>query len=125
MWEGDANKVLDQTAMTQYKNRLHKLIPEKAQAKKANDSALLKELTDESEFITKTIAAATGLGRKDRGFTTNEKRAQSRVAKAIDRAINNIAKDHPKLGAHLNLTIKMGNSCTYNLDPTNPIDWDF
>ena len=121
----DADEDLDPRARKEILDRLHELAVQRDKAEAENDKLHLKEIDQETEAIKVRHDRATGLGWKDRGFTTIAGRARPRVKKLIVRAIKNITKDNPQLGTHLEVTIKTGYSCTYNPDPTNPINWEF
>lgn len=50
--------------------------------------------------------------------------ARLAVTKALKTAFRRIHAAHPTLGAHLDATVRRGNSCRYVPDPRYPIRWE-
>jgi len=59
------------------------------------------------------LAAATGLGRRARTFTTDHERARLSVSKAIHRALNAVSRADPMIGEHLRRSVRTGAQCSY------------
>jgi hypothetical protein len=76
------------------------------------------------EAIGAQLAAAVGLGGRDRDAGSPTERARSTVTKRIRSAIKRIAERHPALADHLAARIETGTYCVYRPDPLHPIEWD-
>ena len=77
------------------------------------------------DAIAEQLAAAVGLGGRDRRSSSDAERARSAVTKRIKEAINRIGKVMPALGRHLAARIKTGYFCSYNPHPDRPVAWKF
>jgi non-specific serine/threonine protein kinase len=77
----------------------------------------------EIDCLVAELAAAVGLGGRDRRAVAIAERARLNVTKAIKAALSKIRTSHPALGHHLATSIKTGTFCVYTLDPTHPISW--
>jgi non-specific serine/threonine protein kinase len=75
------------------------------------------------EAIAEQLAAAVGLGGRDRQAASSSERARSTVTKAVKAALNRIADHHAPLGRHLTTSIKTGTFCSYA--PDEPSPWAF
>jgi hypothetical protein len=47
------------------------------------------------------------------------------VTRAIRQAIARVGEHHPRLGEHLDQTIRTGTYCAYVPDARSPADWSF
>ena len=83
-------------------------------------------LTIEQElcFITREIARGVGLFGRDRKIASDAERARVRVTNSIKFAIGKIAEHQPKLGSHLQRTIRTGAACRYIPESAAEIVWD-
>ena len=76
------------------------------------------------DAITEQLAAAVGLGGRDRQAASSSERARSTVRKVVKAALNRISDHHAALGRHLTTSIKTGTFCSYAPDePLAP--WGF
>ena len=120
---GDAGTVLDSQAKAAYKRRLDELQADVAEAQSWNDLARATTAQAEIEFLTGELAAAVGLGGRDRRVASSAERARLMVTKAIRAALHKLRDNHPALGHHLATSITTGTYCTYTPDPTTPLSW--
>jgi DNA-binding response OmpR family regulator len=120
---GDAGTVLDPQAKAAYKRRLDELQADAAEAQRWNDLARATTAQAEIEFLTAELAAAVGLGGRDRRVASSAERARLMVTKAIRAALHKLRDNHPALGHHLATSITTGTFCTYTPDPTAPFSW--
>lgn len=77
------------------------------------------------DAIAHQLAAAVGLGGRDRRASSEADRARSTATKRIKEAIHRIAEVIPPLGHHLAARIKTGYFCSYNPHPDRPVAWKF
>jgi CheY-like chemotaxis protein len=120
---GDAGAALDAQAKAAYKRRLDELQEDLAEAQRFHDPARAANIQAEIDFLTAELAAAVGLGGRDRRAASHAERARLNVTKAIRAALRAIRASHPPLGHHLATSITTGTFCTYTPDPTQPMTW--
>ncbi|HEY5869383.1 MAG TPA: ABC transporter C-terminal domain-containing protein, partial [Candidatus Tectomicrobia bacterium] len=120
---GDAGPVLDAQAKTAYKRRLDELQADLAEAQRFHDAERAAKAQAEIDMLIAELAAAVGLGGRDRRAAAIAERARLNVTKAIKAALSKISDNHPALGHHLATSIKTGTFCAYTLDPAHPQSW--
>ena len=120
---GDAGPALDAEAKAAYRTRLDDLREELAEAEDWNDPERVARLQAEIGALTHELAAAIGLGGRDRPAASSAERARVSVTRAIRSILARIAAQDPELGAHLEATIRTGTFCSYTPDPRAPIAW--
>jgi non-specific serine/threonine protein kinase len=113
---GQGLPVLDTTAKAAYQQRLGELRDELDEAERYNDPGRADRAREEMEAITEQLAAAVGLGGRDRQAASSSERARSTVTKAVKAALNRISDHHAALGRHLAASIKTGTFCSYAPD---------
>lgn len=118
---GDAGPILDAKAKTAYRRRLHELREEVEEAESLGDRERAARAADEMAFLAHELAAAMGLGGRDRKAADTAERARVNVTRAIRRAIDHIDEVHPGLARHLDRAITTGGFCSY--DPEQPVRW--
>ncbi len=115
---------MDPQAKAAYRRRLADLREELDQAQAWGDPERAAKLSAEIDFLTQELARAVGLGNRDRKAATPAERARVSVTKAIKRASAKIAKHDPRLGNHLELTIRTGIFCSYTPGPPGTRTWE-
>jgi hypothetical protein len=70
------------------------------------------------------LAAAVGLGGRDRPTGSASERGRVSVTRAIRSSMARIADQSQPLGAHLAATVRTGTYCVYAPDPRTPITWE-
>jgi hypothetical protein len=124
-WLQNAGPILDSRAKAEYKRRIDDLRKDTEEAERFNDFHRAARDRSEMDAIAEQLAAAVGLGGRDRRFLAEAERARSAVTKRIKEAINRIAEVIPPLGRHLAARIKTGYFCSYNPHPDRPVAWKF
>ena len=107
-----AHPVLDQAAITEYRNRLKWLDTELGQLE-PGDGEDRTAARAERDWLVAQLASTTGLGGRVRSFPDEGERARVAVGKAIRRALSRIAEADPVLGGHLRQTVHTGVRCSY------------
>jgi hypothetical protein len=115
--------LLDAKARTAYAGRLKELREELEEAERHDDVGRIGPLRDEIEIIGEQLAAAVGLGGRNRTAADATERARIAVTKRIKAAIRRIASSAPELGRYLRITIKTGAFCAYVPDPKYAVTW--
>jgi hypothetical protein len=121
----DCGPILDSQAKAEYKRRINELQDDLEEAERFNDSYRAARARSEMDAIAEQLAAAVGLGGRDRRSSSDAERARSAVTKRIKKAINRIGEVIPPLGCHLAARIKTGYFCSYNPHPDRPVTWKF
>jgi hypothetical protein len=121
----DAGPILDSQAKAVYKRRIDELRNDLEEAERFNDSHRAARDRTEMDAIVHQLAAAVGLGGRDRRASSDAERARSAITKRIKESINRIAEAIPQLGRHLAARIKTGYFCSYNPHPDRPVAWKF
>lgn len=111
---GDPQPLLDQPARRSLERRVRELADHVTRARESGDLTRQAAAEEELDVVAGYLAAATGLGGRDRGFTTGEERARTAVRKAVVRAVVEIARQHPEAAEHLRERVTTGISCRYD-----------
>jgi hypothetical protein len=120
----DTGPLLDAAAKAAYRERLAAIDEEMAEAERWNDPERVALVEAERSALVRELAAAVGLGNRDRtSSTSSAERGRVSVTRAIRAAMERIGEYSPALGAHLYATIRTGTYCAYVPDPRAPIDW--
>ena len=116
--------VLDPEARAAYAQRLTELREDLDQASAWNDPERAARAATEIDALTHQLAAAVGLGGRERVTSSPAERARLSVTRAIRAALSRIGEQSPALGSHLDATIRTGTFCSYLPDPRVPISWE-
>jgi hypothetical protein len=116
-----ADPVLDEKAKAAYKARLAGLAGEIEDAEDAGSPGRAETLRSERDALVRELAAATGLGRRDRKLGDEAERARKTVSARVRDALAKIGQAHPELADHLRSSLRMGTLCSYS--PAEPITW--
>ena len=116
-----ADSVLDQQAKTAYKSRLDGLARAIEDADVAGHPGRAETLRSERDALIRELAAAAGLGRRDRKLGDETERARKTVSARVRDAMSKIGKVHPELAMHLRRSLRMGTLCSYT--PADPTTW--
>jgi tetratricopeptide (TPR) repeat protein len=122
--DDSAGPALDREAKAAYRERVEELRADIAEAEEWNDPERVARATAELQAITEQLAAATGLGGRDRQAASSSERARISVTRAIKSALDRIEAESPALGGHLRTTVHTGTFCSYTPDPRAPITWE-
>jgi tetratricopeptide (TPR) repeat protein len=115
--------LLDAQAKTAYRRRLGEIEEDIEEARTLGDDERAAQAEGERDFIVRELAAAVGLGGRDRGFGSDSERARASVTRAVRQAMARIREHHRLLGDHLDRTIRTGTYCAYLPDPRAPARW--
>jgi hypothetical protein len=121
----DAGPVLDEQAKRAYRARVEELREEIEEAESFNDPERASRAREELEYVAHELAAAVGLGGRDRKASSGAERARVNVTRAIRKAIGRIQQHDDELGDHLRRSVGTGAFCIYR-PGTGPdaIEWD-
>ena len=119
----DTGPVLDERAKAAYRARLRELEEELAEATSWADPVRAARARQEMQFLAGQLAAAVGLGGRDRRTGSPAERARVNITRAIRAALARIRAHSPTLADHLDATIHTGTFCCYAPDPRAPITW--
>jgi hypothetical protein len=119
--EANAGPALDRQARHAYQQRLTELEDELREAHQRCDMGRAAALREEQDFLAAELAAALGLGGRDRLTGDRVERARKAVAMRIGTALRAIAEVHPSLGRHLRASVATGRFCVYR--PEEPVTW--
>ena len=126
-WQGgllsDAGPMLDAQAKAEYKRRLDDLRRDIEEAERFNDPTHAERAQDEIDALAEQLAAAIGLGGRNRRSGSAAERARSAVTKRIKSSIKRIGEAIPSLGSHLATRVKTGYFCSYNPPSERPVAW--
>jgi tetratricopeptide (TPR) repeat protein len=115
--------MLDEQAKAAYRARLRELEEELAEATSWADPVRATRAREEMQFLAGELAAAVGLGGRDRTAGSPAERARVSITKAVKIALARIRAHSPALAGHLDATIHTGTFCCYTPDPRAPITW--
>jgi CheY-like chemotaxis protein len=121
---GDAGPILDPQAKAQYRARLDELDEELREAEQWNDRERVSRANEERELLAHELAAAVGLGGRDRKAASESERARINVTRAIKAVLDRIAEHSPDLARHFEATLRTGTFCSYVPDPSSPLRWE-
>lgn len=119
----DTGPVLDERAKAAYRGRLRELEEDLAEATSWADPVRAARARQEMQFLADQLAAAVGLGGRDRKTGSAAERARVNITRAIRAALARIRAHSPTLADHLDATIHTGTFCCYAPDPRAPITW--
>jgi hypothetical protein len=120
---GDTGQVLDEQAKSNYRARLRDLQEELDEANEWADQARAARIRHEVDFLASELAAAVGLGGRDRKTGSPAERARVNITRAIRSALNRIREHSSAVADHLDATIHTGTFCSYTPDPWAPVNW--
>jgi hypothetical protein len=116
-----ADPVLDERAKAAFKSRLDHLAQEIDDADATGSPERAKMLQSEHDALIRELAAAAGLGGRDRRLGDETERARKTVSARVRDALSKIERLHPELAAHLRGALRMGTVCSYT--PAEPTTW--
>ena len=108
-----AQPVLDDAAISEYRNRLKRLDAELDRLEPDADQDRDVAARAERDWLIAQLAGAAGFGGRIRSFPDQGERARVAVGKAIRRALARITEADEALGGHLRQTVHTGVRCSY------------
>jgi hypothetical protein len=118
---GRGEPVIDGTARAQYKRRIAELEADIDQAQDRGDPAAAAVAQEELDTIIAELTAAYGLGGRPRRSPDHVERARKAVSRRVRNAIARIERAHPRLGRHLQTSIRTGTFSSY--EPERDVHW--
>jgi hypothetical protein len=110
---GDAGALLDARAKLAYRQRLGDLRDQLTEAERFQDPERARRVQSEIDAITEQLAAAVGLGGRDRVAASDVERARINVQRRLKDAIDRIAAADPALGRYLAAAVRTGTTCMF------------
>jgi tetratricopeptide (TPR) repeat protein len=121
---GDAGPILDAEAKSAYRRRLEELRADLDEAESFHDPERAARVRNEMAFLTRELAAAVGLGGRDRKAGSTAERARVAVTKAVRATLKRIGEMDQDLGHELAATVRTGTFCSYEPDRRRPVSWE-
>ena len=118
---GRGEELLDQRARRAYQARIVDLEQDVAEAEEMGDPGRAGRARAERDLLIDELARALGLGGRPRSATDAGERARQAVRARIRDTIRKLQRVHPKLGRHLERSIRTGYFCRY--EPEEPVSW--
>jgi hypothetical protein len=115
--------LLDSTAKAAYRERVADLQDEIDDASRDHDSVRGERARIELDALTDQLAAAVGLGGRDRPTGALAERARVNVTRVVRDAIAQIAQHEPSLGHHFSTCTHTGIFCSYEPPPAGAPEW--
>jgi tetratricopeptide (TPR) repeat protein len=116
-----SHELIDQKAKAEYQRRIRTLPPALAEAETTGNISQVESLEQEYDQILAHLSQSVGKGGKARKSSGTVEKARSAVTWRILKAIEKITEQHPRLGRHLETSIKTGVFCTYR--PEYESEW--
>jgi hypothetical protein len=110
---GDAGAVLDPRAKAEYRRRLDDLEEGLREAEGFGDGTRAERLRAEIDALAEQLAAAVGLGGRDRRAASDVERMRVNVQRRLKDAIDRVGAVDPALGRYLAAAVKTGTYCVY------------
>lgn len=110
---GDAGELLDNKARTAYRHRIEALRSEIDEAIEAGMLERAEAIQDELDQLVAQLAAAFGLGGRDRRAASAAEKARLNVTRAVRAAIAKMSEALPQPGATLDRQVRTGLYCAY------------
>ncbi|TDT18174.1 putative ATPase [Ilumatobacter fluminis] len=114
-------ETLDSRARRETEDRIRELRADIDEADAHHDLARAERATAEMDRLVDELTSALGLGGRARRTGSDGERARSAVTQRIRSTIRRIDELHPKLGAHLSVSVETGTFCVYR--PAEPVVW--
>jgi hypothetical protein len=118
---GSSGPLLDDTARTNYRQRIRHLQGDIDEARTDHDRGRAEQAERELDALVEELGDAFGLGGRARTSGSSAERARTAVTYRVRSAIRRIAEVHPELGRHLTNAVRTGTWCSYQ--PEREITW--
>jgi hypothetical protein len=110
---GDSGEVIDREAAQAYREHLSDLRESIEEAESWGDRARAEALRNELERVAAELARGVGLGGKTRRAGAAAERARVNVQRRLRDAIRRVGEHDPRLGRHLDRSVRTGTFCAY------------
>jgi len=118
-----ADQVLDGTARAAFERRVRELTAELDAADHAGDADRADRAERERQALLDELRRASGLGGRPRRLSSETERARVNVTRTLRATIERIEALAPRVGAHLQASIRTGNACRYEPATGGPAHW--
>jgi non-specific serine/threonine protein kinase len=115
--------LLDVRAKAEYRARIAELSAELADAERGGDIGRAAASRAQLDQLESLLAAALGLGGRDRSVGARAERARLNVTRALRAVVRTITESHPALGRHLTRSIATGRFCRYDPGAADRTCW--
>lgn len=113
----EAGEIIDQRALTSYRQRLADLDGELDEASRHHDLERAARLASEREALLEEVGRVTGMGGRRRQFANHPaERARKAVSGRVRDAIRKLDAVMPEVAAHFERTILTGTYCRYRAE---------
>jgi non-specific serine/threonine protein kinase len=109
----DAGTLLDARAKADYQRRLELVDARLEQARSLGDDRGVAQARTELDALAEQLAAAVGLGGRDRRAASDVERARINVQRRLKDAIESVSASDAALGRYLQATIRTGTFCSF------------
>ena len=110
---GDAGEVLDPEAIVAYRARARDLRERLDDAEARNNRGAAEVARKELAFLEAELSRAVGLGGRSRRAASDAERIRVNVTTRIRKIIGKLSEHAPRLGRHLEVSVRTGSTCTY------------
>ncbi len=114
---------LDDRARQAYCERIRDLQEVAEESRQLGNDERAARAESELFAVARELAAATGLGGRDRPAATAAERVRINVTRAIKATLGKVASLQPQLGHHLAASVRTGMFCSYAPPPGAPDAW--
>jgi hypothetical protein len=120
---GDAGELLDGPARSAYRRRIEELRSACDDELAAGRLDRAEALEEELQQLVGQLAAAFGLGGRDRRAASAAERARLNVTRALRAALARLEEALPEAGAALDRRVRTGLYCAYEPDEGDGVRW--
>jgi hypothetical protein len=117
------DSIADPEAIASVKERMRRIATQIELAEKHGQIDEAQALDMQLAELAKHLSSYRGLGGRERRFSEEDEKCRKRVTAAIRTAKRTIRRTHPKLGEHLDKSVKTGMICSY--EPPAELHWVF
>jgi hypothetical protein len=121
---GDAGELLDSAARAAYRRRIEALRQQATDALEAGQLETAEAIQDELDQLVAQLAAAFGLGGRQRTAGSAAEKARLNVTRAIRAAILKLIHAVPEAGAALDRGVRTGVYCCYQPSSDENVRWE-
>lgn len=118
----DGFAVFDKQGWEECRAKYFDLVAELEEASACNDIARQQRLQEHMGVLVGELQSARGLGGRDRKKKDQSDSIRTAVKNAIDRTVKILAKKHPELAHHIDISVTTGQTLKY--DPVPDVEWD-
>lgn len=116
--------MLDDAALTAYRQRVSELEDDLAEAELHADSERAARARIELDAVVDELARTTNVFGRARPFPSSNELARTAVQKALRRVFEHIEATDPTLGTALRQSVQTGRTCCYQPAPGAPARWE-